>query len=156
MNRSRLLRALVPCVCALLVLALWWADRSTAELPPIVELIRFQGRVYITDTTNPLTGATVQLSTSVTGRNAFTVVDTTTTDGDGYFGFARAYAVRTDYRIQETNLPLYGSTGGVAPGGTVIDSDTVQYTYPARGTYGDIRFYTRSTSSCGPPARRRV
>ena len=107
--------------------------------------ITFSGHVYVANSITPLTGVTVELYTSPAGRNTFGLVATTTTDGNGAFSFFRAYTTNTDYRVKEVNPLLYTSTGAIAPGGAVLDNDTVLYRAASAGTHSGIVFYDKVT-----------
>jgi hypothetical protein len=146
--RSRLLVVfLMLCITvALLAISLPAGAAPASQVRPTntPEPITFAGHVYVTNSTNGISGVTVQLY-KLSGE-FFLLQATTTTESDGSFSFVRAYEAGI-YQIRETNRLLYISTGAVAPGGAVMSNDIVQYSISSAGTHsGGIIFYDRFIS----------
>ncbi|MBM3190325.1 MAG: hypothetical protein FJZ90_16600, partial [Chloroflexi bacterium] len=128
----------------LLLGALILAPDAPPATAQFIEFITFAGHVYVDGSEQPLSGVTIELYTGPYIRGAsLHQVATTTTDTTGRFSLSRTYQASTIYRIREVNPLLYISTGAVAPGGRVIDYDTVEYENPAAGTYAGIIFYDK-------------
>jgi len=110
------------------------------------------GRVYAGDLgVEPpgnvaLSGVTVSLYCSNNAGSEGTLLRSTTTNDQGWYGLA-ADEICEYYNIIETNPAGYTSTGATTVSGTVIGEDWIEYTYPLEGkTLSGNKFWDK-----GPP-----
>lgn len=90
------------------------------------------GRVYegeVGDERNPLSRVTVTLYGSNNSGQRGTYITSTTTNSEGWYGL-EAESGFEFYHIVETNPEKYTSVGATTVGGTVMDSDWIQYVVP--------------------------
>lgn len=98
---------------------------------------RIQGRVYegtVGDLGSPLTAVTVTLYGSSDAPNVGTVIQTTSTNSSGWYGFDVDDSVRPDYYNLRPTAPTgYVAEGARSVSGTVVAADWIQITYPLLG-----------------------
>ena len=97
--------------------------------------VTLSGRVYegeVGDERNPLSRVTVTLYGSNNSGQKGTYITSTTTNSEGWYGLEVETGFEF-YHIVETNPEKYTSVGATTVGGTVIDSDWIQYAYPLDG-----------------------
>ena len=111
------------------------------------QIYQFSGRVYDGATgveTTPLSGVTVTLWGANNSNQLNTVIASTTTNADGWYGLS---AVRTSweyYTIVETDPSGYNSTGAKSVDGTVINSNQIEFVASLEGkTLTGNKFYDR-------------
>jgi hypothetical protein len=118
----------------------------------IVSAETFSGRVYegnVGDETKPLSGVTVTLYGSNNRPWQGTEISHDTTDSQGYYEFESGGTFEF-YNIVETNPSGYNSVGATTVGGSVVDSDWIQYAYPLSGkTLTGNKFWDKKEG--GPP-----
>jgi hypothetical protein len=118
---------------------------------------QFSGRVYdgaVGVETTPISGVTVTLYGSNNSGQLGTVIASTTTDAAGWYGLTEIRTSYEFYTIVETDPSGYNSTGAKSSGGTVINSNQIEYAYPLDGkTLTGNKFYDRKpqTSQNFPP-----
>ena len=104
----------------------------TYHLPPAPVL---SGNVYAGsagDESTPLSGVTVALYGSNNQNVQGTLMSSTTTDAHGAYSLTVS-SVYEFYSIVETDPSGYGSVAATTIGGTVINANWIQYTYPLTG-----------------------
>ncbi|MEA1865910.1 MAG: PKD domain-containing protein [Euryarchaeota archaeon] len=104
------------------------------------------GRVYtgdVGDESTPLSGVTVELYCSNNARDPGTLIASTTTDYEGWYGLLVS-GVCEFYNILETDSAGYTSVGATSVDGTVVTSNWIQYEYPLdEKTLTGNRFWDR-------------
>lgn len=127
------------------LLVVWEDDRNDAADPDAdldlyattqtISLPTLSGRVYEgvnQDETTPLAGVTVALYCSRSAGNLGTLVDTTATNGDGWYGLP-VYGECEYYSLYETDPAGYVSVESTSVSGEIVDSNWIQYTHPLAG-----------------------
>ena len=118
-----------------------WEDNRQAPTNALdvygasVPLYRFSGRVFqglMGDESTPLAGIEVALHCSNNPGEPGAVVDTRTTDPEGWYGLLYANVCEF-YNLVEVDPEGYLSAGASTVGGTVIDGNWIQYSYPIGG-----------------------
>ncbi len=92
-----------------------------------------QGRVYEgspPDESAPLANVTVNLYGSDDSESMGSVIATTTTNSEGWYGFDIVDLANEFYTIEEVNPGGYTSVDARTVGGTVIDNDHIRYAHP--------------------------
>ena len=115
------------------------------------------GRVYEGETgveppgSTPLSGVTVSLYCSSNAPDQGTLLLSTTTNSEGWYGL-EAREVCEYYNIVETNPTGYTSVGATSVGGTVKTYDWIQYEYPLEGkTLTGNKFWDTGPTTETPP-----
>ncbi|NOZ28470.1 MAG: PKD domain-containing protein [Chloroflexi bacterium] len=92
---------------------------------------------------NPLIGVLIRLLARTTEEEAWNAIQEVYTDRQGLYALYRQeVAGYRDYRVVEVDPPGYVSTGAeAAPGGTVIDYNTIEFLNPPSGYYRGNVFY---------------
>ena len=127
------------------LLVVWEDDRNDAADPDAdldlyatmetVSLPMLSGRVYEgvnRDETTPLAGVTVALHCSRSAGNLGTLVEGTTTNGEGWYGLP-VYGECEYYNLYETDPTGYVSVEATTVSGEIVDSNWIQYTHPLAG-----------------------
>jgi hypothetical protein len=127
------------------LLVIWEDDRNDASdpdagldlyaEPQTISLPTLSGRVYeglVEDETTPLAGVSVALYCSRSAGNLGTLVDGTTTNGEGWYGLP-VYGECEYYNLQETDPVDYVSVGSSSVSGIIVDSNWIQYTHSLDG-----------------------
>ena len=146
-KHRRVCVVLLTCAVVALSVALCPHSLAAPPTPAPGTTIRFSGHVYVTGSTNPITGVTIELHRDPFIRSDLsTLVGTTKTNNTGAFSFSQQYSPDIDliYTVREINPLGFISTGAVAgPSGRVMDNDRVEYERPKAGSYSGIIFYDR-------------
>jgi hypothetical protein len=121
------------------------------------QIYQFSGRVYdgaVGVETTPVSGVTVTLWGANDHNQLNTVIASTTTDANGWYGLN---AIRTSWEfftIVETDPSGYNSTGATSVGGTVITSNQIEYAVSLEGkTLTGNKFWDQKPQQTGnnPP-----
>ena len=111
--------------------------------------VTLEGRVYngnVGDETQPLSGVTVTLYGSNNSGQMGTSITSTTTNSQGWYGLDTREGYEY-YHIVETDPSGYTSVGATTVGGTVINSNWIQYAYPLEGkTLTGNKFWDKSST----------
>lgn len=120
------------------------------------------GRVYEGTTgteppsSSPLSGVTVSLYCSNNVEVLGTFLSSTATNGDGWYGLTVQATGCEYYNIVETDPAGYTSDGATSVGGTVRNSNWIQYTGPlTRKVLTGNKFWDKSPSTRTPTATGR-
>jgi parallel beta-helix repeat protein len=133
-----------------------WGDGRDAETQGMdiyggmVRPDMLSGRVYkgeVGDESTPLGGVTVELYCSNDADDIETLITSTTTDSDGWYGLLVS-GVCEFYNILETDPTGYTSVGATSVDGTVVTDNWIQYEYPLDGkTLTGNKFWDRPVST---------
>jgi hypothetical protein len=124
-----------------------------------VTVQRFEGYVWngeVGNRASPFPGVTLGLYCSNDAGAPGNLIAAAQTDPNGFYRLL-VNAVCEFYTIQETNPPGYVSAGANSLGGTVIDGDRIQYTWPISGKImNGNEFWDRlpNTSTATPTSTR--
>ncbi len=134
-------------------------SREHGEMPPRLVVTYhlptyvLSGRVYagdIGDESTPLSGVTVELYGSNNPGVLGSRIAGTTTDSSGWYGLTVSGSFEF-YNIVETDPFGYTSVGATSVGGTVINSNWIQYTHPLEGkTLTGNKFWDRPAATETP------
>lgn len=120
-----------------------------ALLVPSVQAVTLEGRVYngnVGDETEPLSGVTITLYGSNNSGQMGTSITSTTTDSMGWYGLDTREGYEY-YNLVETDPSGYTSMGATTVGGTVMNSNWIQYIYPLEGkTLTGNKFWDKSST----------
>lgn len=100
-----------------------------------VQLLTFTGAVYAGnsgDTSTPLSNVTVNLGCSNNANSTGTLIASSSTNAQGVFTLP-VYHVCEFYHLLETDLADYVSISASSPGGTIVTSNWIRYSYPLAG-----------------------
>ena len=118
-------------------LVAWEDGRNSATMGvdiygDIVRVPVFSGFVLFNFGTVPLNGVTVELYCSSDSVNLGSLIASTTTGSDGWFGLT-ALGTCGYYNVRETDRPGFTSLSATTVGGAAVNQNWVQYVYPLEG-----------------------
>lgn len=136
----------------------WFESYEYNESLPQLEITYhvpvLSGRVYegeVGNETNPIPGVNLKLYCSNNAGVLGAQIDTTTTDGTGWYGLD-VTEICEYYQIVETDFAGYTSLGATSVDGDIITSNWIEYSYPLPGkTLTGNKFWDHIPSSnvCG-------
>ncbi|MBW6466584.1 MAG: DNRLRE domain-containing protein [Brevefilum sp.] len=117
----------------------WFESHEHNEHVPQLEIFYhvpvLSGNVYqgqVGDQTTPIAGVNVKLYCSITPGVIGRQMDSTTTNAEGLFNL-EVIGLCDYYQIVATDLAGYTSVGATSEGGTVINSNFIEYSAPLTG-----------------------